>query len=126
MGDSYTELIVWQKAMQLVFSVYDATRGFPRAEMYSLKSQVERAAVSIPSNIAEGQARYSPNDFANFLGHSRGSLAELETQLMIARHLRYISDDCSRDLLAQAAAVGQLLNRLHAAIKARARRGSDA
>ena len=125
MGDSYTELIVWQKAMELVFAIYDATKAFPRSETYGLKSQIERAAVSIPSNIAEGQARYSQKDFANFLGHARGSLAELETQLMIARHLGYISEELSRELSARCATVGQMLNRLHSAIAARARRSPE-
>ncbi len=120
MGDSYRELIAWQKAMELVFAIYEITKAFPREETYGLKSQIERAAVSIPSNIAEGQARYSQKDFANFLGHARGSLAELETQLMIARHLGYIPETCSRELLVRCSSVGQLLNKLHSAIAARA------
>jgi four helix bundle protein len=75
----YKDLIAWQKAMDLVSALYDATEGFPKRKVYSLTDQIRRAAVSVPSNIAEGQARSSPREFCRFLRHSRGSLMELET-----------------------------------------------
>ncbi len=87
MGRSYKDLIAWQKAMDLVAAVYAVTEQFPRPEIYSLCDQIRRAAVSVPSNIAEGQAHYHPREFLHFLRHARGSLAEMETQLLIAtRH----------------------------------------
>ena len=98
MGTHYKELIVWQKALVLVKQIYRVTQTFPGLEMYGLVSQMRRAAVSIPSNIAEGQARKTPTDFARFLSISRGSLAELETQLIIAHELDYMTqaqfDEC--------------------------------
>jgi four helix bundle protein len=72
MASHYRDLIAWQKAMSLVNAVYDATEGFPKREVYSLTDQIRRAAVSIPSNIAEGQAHYSNREFVHFLRHSRG------------------------------------------------------
>jgi four helix bundle protein len=87
---SYKDLIVWQKAMELVSMVYQITRQFPQEERFGLSNQLRRAAVSIPSNIAEGQARQSTAEFKNFLSIARGSLAEVETQLLIARNLQYI------------------------------------
>ncbi len=91
MANSYKDLIAWQKGIQLVKSIYELTSSFPDQEKYGLISQIRRAAVSIPSNIAEGQARFSPVDFRHFLRITRGSLAELETQLVLAHELRYIT-----------------------------------
>jgi four helix bundle protein len=82
MGQSYRELIAWQKAMDFVMSVYGTTKTFPRDEVYGLASQLRRSAVLIPTNIAEGQARFSPQEFFFFLGRARGSLVEVETQLL--------------------------------------------
>jgi len=79
MGESYRELIAWQKAIRLVTEIYQATRQFPRDELYGLTSQLRRAAVSVPSNIAEGQARFSRKEFHHFLSQARGSLVEIET-----------------------------------------------
>jgi four helix bundle protein len=92
MGMHYKELIVWQKAILLVKQIYLVTKTFPSSEMYGLVNQMRRAAVSVPSNIAEGQARKSHAEFARFLSISQGSLAELETQMIIARELGYQSD----------------------------------
>jgi four helix bundle protein len=91
MTQSYRELIAWQKAMALAKQVYAATQGFPREEMFGLKAQLRRAAVSIPSNIAEGQARLSGKDFQHFLRTTKGSLAEVETQLQLSCELGYLS-----------------------------------
>jgi len=90
MGKSYRDLVVWQKAMDLVTAIYRITAQFPREEMYGLTSQLRRAAVSIPSNIAEGQGRHGVLEFRHFLRQSCGSLMELETQTLIAERLGYI------------------------------------
>ena len=84
---TYRDLIVWQKAMDLVVHIYDLTQHFPKAEQYGLTSQMRRASVSIPSNIAEGRRRSTKNDYLHFLRISYGSGAELETQLEIAKRL---------------------------------------
>lgn len=89
MAQSFRELVVWQRAMQLTVLVYRLTQGFPQEERYGLANQMRRAAVSIPSNIAEGQGRMSAGEFRQFLGIARGSNCELETQLEIARALSY-------------------------------------
>ena len=84
MARSYRELLVWQKAKALAAQVYQATEQFPKPETYGLTSQIRRAAVSVPSNIAEGQGRLTSAEFCHFLGQARGSLLELDTQLAIA------------------------------------------
>jgi len=89
---SYKELIVWQKSMVLVKDIYKLTSAFPENEKYGLVSQMRRAAVSIPSNIAEGWGRLSRKSYIHFLRISRGSLFELETQILITKELNYISD----------------------------------
>jgi four helix bundle protein len=117
MGESYRELIAWQKAIRLVTEIYRATRQFPRDELYGLTSQLRRAAVSVPSNIAEGQARFSRKEFHHFLSQARGSLVEIETQLIIAQNLAYLPTQHSEPLLAQTAELGRILNGLIASIK---------
>lgn len=93
----YRELKVWQSAMQLAEEAYRLAGGFPKQEIYGLTSQLQRSAVSIPSNIAEGQGRNSPNEFRHFLGIALGSLAELETQILLAQRFNYISEqECGR------------------------------
>jgi four helix bundle protein len=120
MGESYRDLIAWRKAMDLVTAIYRATRAFPQEETYGLTNQVRRAAVSVPSNIAEGQARFSQKEFHRFLSYARGSLAEVETQLAIAQNLEYLSPQQARPLLDKAAELGKILNGLIAAIKSAA------
>jgi len=90
MSDNYRNLIAWQKAKNLALNVYRCTRSFPKDEIYGLSSQMRRAAVSVPSNIAEGKGRHSHKEFLQFLYHARGSLLELETQVSIARDLLYV------------------------------------
>lgn len=87
--ESHKDLIVWQKSMQLVVLVYKFTESFPSYELYGLTSQMRRAAVSIPSNIAEGKRRGTRKDFRHFLLNSFGSGAELETQIEISKRLEY-------------------------------------
>lgn len=88
----YRELIAWQRAMQFVTEVYRLTRRFPREEMYGLTNQLRRAAVSVPSNIAEGQGRGSGGAFEQFLRIATGSIQEAETQILIAKELGFVSD----------------------------------
>ncbi len=109
---SYRDLIVWQKSIELVLEIYRATQGFPKAETYGLVSQLRRASVSVPSNIAEGHARLSTGEFKQFLGHSRGSLMEIETQVLISQRLGYINSGQSSILLYRATEVGKVLNGL--------------
>jgi four helix bundle protein len=123
MGDSYRDLIAWRKAMHLVRAIYDVTRLFPRDELYGLTNQLRRAAVSVPSNIAEGQARFSPKEFCHFLSQARGSLVEIETQILIAQDLGYLSATKTRLLLQQAAELGRVLNGLIASIRGIVQKG---
>ena len=118
MGQSYRQLLAWQKAMNLVTEIYRATKAFPAEERYGLTNQLRRAAVSVPSNIAEGQARFSGKEFCRFLGVARGSLVEMETQIEIAKNLGYLSRMQGAELLKSTAELGRILNGLLAAIKA--------
>jgi four helix bundle protein len=106
------ELEVWQLSMDLVYDVYDITNTFPQHEIYSLTNQMRRAAVSIPSNIAEGKGKVSDRDLALFLGHARGSLHELHTQVLIAKRLGYLGDARAADVVEKIAPVGRMLNGL--------------
>jgi len=108
MSSSHKDLIVWQRAMQLVVDVYRSTKSFPREETYGLISQMRRAA--IPSNIAEGKGRYSRKELSQFLLNARGSLLELETQIEIARALSYLADRDVEALTSRSSEVGRLLN----------------
>jgi four helix bundle protein len=89
---SYKDLLIWQKGFQIVISTYKLIKDFPQEELYALTSQIKRASVSIPSNIAEGYGRNTDKSFSHFIDISRGSLYELETQLLIAKELEYIQD----------------------------------
>ena len=120
MGESYRDLIAWRKAMDLVTDIYLVTKAFPRDEQYGLTSQLRRAAVSVPSNIAEGQARFSRKEFHHFLSHARGSLVEVETQVTMAQNLGYLGPNQTRPLLDKTSELGKVLNGLIASIKAAA------
>jgi four helix bundle protein len=108
--DSHKDLIVWQKSVSLAISVYSATASFPNAERFGLSQQMRRAAISIASNIAEGSARHYRTEFVQFLYLARGSLAELETQTLIAIRLGLIVNDTS--IPAEAAETGRILTAL--------------
>jgi four helix bundle protein len=112
----YQDLIAWQKAIALVKSVYETTSSFPQKEVFGLTSQMRRSAVSIPSNIAEGQGRATRGEFHQFLGHARGSLYELETQFVIASELGYISAGQGDCLLADSRELGRILNALMSSV----------
>jgi four helix bundle protein len=109
---SYRDLIVWQKGIDFVASVYKKSSRFPREELYGLTSQLRKAAVSIPSNIAEGQARSGTQEFLHFLSIASGSLAEAETQIIIAERLEYLDTAAMGELLNLSAEVGRLITGL--------------
>ncbi|MCP9494170.1 MAG: four helix bundle protein [Pyrinomonadaceae bacterium MAG19_C2-C3] len=118
---NYSDLIAWQKAMDLVEMIYKATRLFPKEELYGLTSQLRRAAVSVPSNIAEGQGRNSINDFRRFLAIAHGSLREAETQVRIAQRLDYLSEAQAEILMSLAGEVGRLINGLGNSLEEKSR-----
>ena len=109
---NYRDLAVWQKAMDLVEAVYEQTERLPNHEMFGLRSQLRRSAVSVPSNIAEGQGRRSRREFCKFLKIARGSLCEMETQILIAERLKYVPAGVAAQIIAKCAEVGRLLNGL--------------
>lgn len=121
MSHSYKDLIVWQKSKALASEIYRITEKFPKSELYGLTSQVRRAAVSIASNIAEGQGRLTKGEFQQFLGHSRGSLLELETQLAIAVDLNYLCPEEFSRIENQTREVCRLLNGLLESLRVRSR-----
>jgi len=116
---SYRDLVAWQKAMDLVAEIYSGTQAFPKSEMYGLISQLRRAAVSVPSNIAEGHARQSTGEFRQFLGHALGSIAELDTQILIGQRLGYFDPKESNGLLTRTGEVGKIINGLLRALPPR-------
>lgn len=109
---SYRELLVWQRAMDLVVECYRLTDGFPRTEIYGLSSQLRRAAVSVPSNTAEGAGRTHTREFIRHLGIARGSLFEAETQILISERLDYAAAGVTSPLLSAVAEVGRMLHGL--------------
>ena len=109
---SYRELEVWQKAMNLVEACYKITSGFPKEELYSLTNQLRRASVSIPSNIAEGQSRWSTKEFLRFLSIAKGSLSELETQLILAQRLNYLSEAVLNEIIELTNEIGKMISGL--------------
>ena len=109
---NHRDLIAWQKAIKLVVMIYHASRTFPKEETYGLTSQMRRAAVSAPANIAEGQGRRLTGEFQQFLGNARGSLLELDTHLEIALHLDYIDKEQYQSIQEKIHEVGRLINGL--------------
>lgn len=99
-GGGFKELGAWQRGMELVTRVYGATRTWPNDERYGLTSQIRKAAVSVPSNIAEGHARTGPREFLHHVSIAFGSLAEVETQILIANRLGYLDAEQTQQLLA--------------------------
>ena len=113
---SFRDLRVWQAAIELVDGIYRATESFPKYEIYGLASQVQRAAVSIPSNIAEGHTRESTKEYLQHLSIAQASLAELETQLEIAKRRGYLSENGLENLLTQVSQLGRQLYALRNAL----------
>lgn len=116
---SYQDLKVWQVSMDLVEQVYRLTQSFPKQEVYGLTSQIQRAAVSVPSNIAEGHARDSTKEFLHHLSIALGSLAELETQLIIAARLGYLEKQDVNIVLLKTNETGKMLRGLQKALKSK-------
>jgi four helix bundle protein len=113
----FRDLLVWQKSMRLVEAVYQATRSFPKEEMFGLAGQMRRAAVSVPSNIAEGQGRDSEKSFAQFLNAAKGSLYELETQLELACNLGMMPREAMERLQEDAAEIARMLHGLRGTLR---------
>jgi four helix bundle protein len=107
----YSKLEVWRRSHQLVLALYHCTDAFPATERYGLSTQLRRAASSVPTNIAEGSKRVSPNDYAHFLNIAEGSLSETEYLLLLSRDLGYIAQDAARNYLTE---ISELLRMLHA------------
>ena len=117
MAQYFRDLKVWQRGMDLTVLCYQLTKGFPKKEMYGLISQIQRAAVSIPSNIAEGQQRQHTKEFIQFLSIASGSLAELETHLELAERLEYIKSDQRSEVFRQTDELGRMLGGLKKVLK---------
>ena len=109
---SYKDLIVWQKSMALTGDIYKITEKLPKSETYGLTDQLRRAAVSVPSNIAEGHGRKTSKDFLHFLSIANGSCMEMETQLLICVQLKMLSDEDIKDLLTDINEISRMLTSL--------------
>jgi four helix bundle protein len=120
MSASFKDLRVGQESMKFAVEVYRVTMQFPRHELYGLSNQLRRAAVSIPSNIAEGKGHRSDREFGHFLCHARGSLLEVQTQVLIAKELQYISNQEAERVMASSDAIGRSLNSLINSLKEKA------
>ncbi len=116
---SYRDLKGWQLSMDVVEHVYRLTQGFPKQETYGLTSQIQRAAVSIPSNVAEGHTRDSTKEFLHHLSIALGSLSELETQLILSQRLRYINEQELNAILLKTEETGKILRGLQRSLKAK-------
>jgi four helix bundle protein len=107
---THKELVVWQKSIDFVTDIYKMTRNFPKDEVYGLTSQMRRAAVSIPSNIAEGAARCHIKEYLNFLNIALGSASELDTQIIISKNLQYLSAELSDEYSAKLCEISKMLH----------------
>jgi four helix bundle protein len=110
--ESYRDLLVWQRSMAVVETVYRVTARFPQSEQFGLIAQMRRAAVSVPSNIAEGYGRRATGEYRHHLSMSRGSLLELETQLLISQRLKYLQSNDTEALLSELEQLGKMLRSL--------------
>ncbi|RME97016.1 MAG: four helix bundle protein [Chloroflexi bacterium] len=117
--NSYKELLVWQKAVDLVTQVYQLTGKFPKEERYGLISQLRRSAVSVPSNIAEGWGRGNTREYIRFLTIARGSLMELETQIIISEKMGFLQYTSQQLLLTKIDEIGRMLNGLITSLKSK-------
>lgn len=120
MAQDYRKLKVWEKAMDLADQVYNITEPYPKSEIYGLASQMRRSAVSIPSNIAEGNGRSGDQEFYRFISIAKGSLAELETQIMLSFRRKFINKEDFEKLMSLSDEVGRMLYSLQKTIKAAA------
>ena len=125
MSARYKDLKAWGKSLELALEVYRATQQFPKCELDGLTGQMRRAAVSIPSNIAEGKGKCSDREFVVFLCHARGSLLELETQALVAKELGYLEEEHARPVEALTVETGRILNGLINSFRANPSGGPD-
>jgi four helix bundle protein len=116
---SYRDLEVWQRSMQLAKRIYQVTQSFPNEERFGLTNQLRRASVSGPSNLAEGHARFGPGDFSRFISIAMGSVAEIETQILLSTELGYVRAELSRELMTDLETVGKMLRGLAKSITKR-------
>ena len=116
---SYKDLVVWQKGIALAKLVYQLTKNFPSEEKFGLVAQMRRAAVSIPSNIAEGQARHTTGEFIQFISHAEGSVAELDTQLILSIELKFCSGTAAERAFTLLGEIRRMLNALRRRLAAR-------
>lgn len=121
MGASFKELVVWQRAIELSVATYQFTSAFPKAEQFGLTSQMRRAAVSVASNIAEGNGRSTTGEYLLFLGHARGSISELQTQLVISDALNFGSEESRKSAVRLSEDVSRLLNALIDKLKSKSK-----
>ncbi|MFN2508733.1 MAG: four helix bundle protein [Chthoniobacterales bacterium] len=116
---SYKDLVVWQKGIALAKLTYRLTQGYPSTEKFGLVTQMRRAAVSVPSNIAEGQARHTTGEFIQFISHAEGSVAELDTQLVLSLELRFCDEDAAAPAFELINGLRRMLNVLRRTLFAR-------
>src|SRR5687768_4752670 len=116
---SYRDLDVWQRSMRLAKRIYQVTQKFPGHERFGLTNQLRRAAVSVPSNLAEGHARFGPGEFSRFISITMGSVAEIETQVLLSNDLGYITSEVTQEVLAELDAIGKMLRGLAKSIQRR-------
>jgi four helix bundle protein len=116
---SYRDLEVWRLGIELVEEIYSLTRGLPKSELYGLTSQLQRAAVSVPSNVAEGQQRESTKEFLHHISYSLGSVAELNTLLTICERLRYADPKLVSIITAKTESIGKMLRALQRSLRAK-------
>jgi four helix bundle protein len=108
-GDSFRDLVVWRRAIEMTIAVYRCTGAFPDTEKFGLTNQLRRASVSVASNIAEGYGRATTGEYFQFLGHARGSICEVETQLVIAKELGFVTENAIREAASLCDEVGRML-----------------
>lgn len=114
---NYRDLIVWGKARELVKSVYILTKNFPKEEVYGLTAQLKRAVISVPSNIAEGHSRGGTKDYIHFISIAIGSLAEVETQILLSVDLEFIKESDSTEIIGQIHALQRMLHKLRTSLR---------
>jgi four helix bundle protein len=117
--NSFKDLLVWQQSIDLTANIYALTSSFPKSELFGVSSQIQRAAVSVPSNIAEGHARDSTKEYLRFISIALGSLAEVETQLVIANKLLFLNNEILGELLDKTGEIGRMLRGLQKSLKAK-------
>jgi len=116
---SYRDLEVWKRSMRLAKRIYEVTQKFPTEERFGLTNQLRRAAVSVPSNVAEGHARFGSGEFIRFLSIAMGSVAEIETQILLSHDLGYVREALADELLAELDVIGKMLRGLAKSIERR-------